>query len=56
MYQYLLAAAAGYFLGKNSKTSTGLGAAKCNNRVKCTGLKKDGTLKKGYRYGEGAVL
>ncbi len=28
----------------------------CNNRVKCTGLKKDGKLKKGYRYGKGGVV
>lgn len=28
----------------------------CDNRTKCTGLKKDGTLKKGYRFVKGGKI
>lgn len=28
----------------------------CSNRTKCTGLKKDGTLKKGYRFVKGGKI
>jgi hypothetical protein len=28
----------------------------CSNRTKCTGFKKDGTLKKGYRFVKGGKI
>lgn len=43
-----------YLKGNKQK---GLGVAKvCNNRTKCTGLRKNGTLKKGFKYGSGGKV
>ncbi|MBW6482820.1 MAG: hypothetical protein K0B10_07145 [Vicingaceae bacterium] len=35
---------------KRKKTKT------CRSRVKCAGLKKDGTLKKGYKFLKGGAI
>lgn len=53
-----IAALAGLFLLTKIKKEPGLGTPKiCNNRTKCTGLRKNGTLKKGFKYGtKGKVI
>lgn len=52
-----IAALAGLFLLAKIQKEPGMGAAKiCNNRTKCTGLRKNGILKKGYKYGTGGKV
>ncbi len=52
-----VAALAGLFLLTKIQKEPGMGAAKiCNNRTKCAGLRKNGTLKKGFRYGTGGKV
>lgn len=52
-----LAALAGLFLLTKIQKEPGMGATKiCYNRTKCTGLRKNGTLKKGFKYGTGGKV